>query len=387
MATRSRRRTVKTRAGRKRPRPKAPKEKRPRRRTQPARKRRDVARPTTPEPGEPGAPSFDLLWDTFSGYQRTAALKAAIELDVFTAIAVGATTLEALAGRCQASVRGLRALLGHLVMDGFLTRDGDRYALSATSAVFLDRNAPSFVGSAITFIASPPVADAFARLTEAVRLGATAIPDNGGLAPEHPMWVEFARAMAPLAGATAKLLANLLDVERSPGGDVLDVAAGHGLFGITLAQANPRVEVTALDSPNVLAVAEENARQAGVATRFHTRPGSAFEVPFGGPYELVLLPNFLHHFDPRTCEQLLAKAHAALSPGGRVVIVEFVPDDDRLGPPAAVRFALVMLASTPAGDAYTFAEYRAMLQHAGFGRATLHELVPSPARVVIAGKR
>ena len=381
MATRSRRRTVKTRTGRKRPRPK-----RARRRTRPARTRRAVARLDTPERGETGEPSFDLLWDTFSGYQRTAALKAAIDLDVFTAIAAGATTLDALAPRCQASVRGLRALLGHLVMDGFLTRDGDRYGLSPTSAVLLDRNVPSFVGSAITFIASPTVVDAFARLTEAVRLGATAIPDNGSLAPEHPMWVEFARAMAPLAGATAKLLGNLLDVERSPGGDVLDVAAGHGLFGITLAQANPRIEVTALDWPNVLTVAKENARQAGVATRFHTRPGSAFEVPFGGPYDLVLLPNFLHHFDPRTCEQLLAKAHGALSPGGRVVIVEFVPDDDRLGPPAAVRFALVMLASTPAGDAYTFGEYRAMLQHAGFGRATLHELVPSPARVVIAGK-
>src|SRR5262249_2227750 len=234
------------------------------------RTRRDVTWRAVPERGEPGAPSFDLLWDSFSGYQRTAALKAAIDLDVFTAITAGATTLDALAGRCHASVRGLRALLGHLVMDGLLTRDGDQYGLSATSAAFFDRSAPSFVGSAITFIASPTINDAFARLTEAVRLGATAIPDNGSLAPEHPMWVEFARAMAPLAGATAMLLANLLDVERFPGGDVLDVAAGHGLFGITLALANPRVEVTALDWPNVLAVAEENARRAGVATRFHT---------------------------------------------------------------------------------------------------------------------
>src|SRR5215831_11386573 len=100
MATRTRRRTVKTRKGPKRPRPKArtAKRKRPRRIT---RTRRDVARRALPERGEPGAPSFDLLWDSFSGYQRTAALKAAIDLDVFTAIAAGATTLDALAGRCH----------------------------------------------------------------------------------------------------------------------------------------------------------------------------------------------------------------------------------------------------------------------------------------------
>ncbi|HLK09763.1 MAG TPA: methyltransferase [Candidatus Binatia bacterium] len=341
---------------------------------------------TTPVAKETRGPAFDVLWDAFGGYQRTAALKAAIELDVFTAIAAGATTLEALAVRCQAAERGLRALLGYLVADGFLTRTGDRYGLSPTAAVFLDRNAPTYVGSAIGFLASPAALEGFARLTDAVRLGATALPGDAALAPEHPMWIEFAKAMAPLAGTVARLLANLLGVERLRGGSALDVAAGHGLYGITLAQLNPRLEVTALDWRNVLAVAEENARRAGVAERFRTLAGNALEVPLGGPYDLVLVPNFLHHFDPATCERFLAKAHAALSPGGRVVIVEFVPDEDRLGPPAAVRFSLVMLAATPGGDAYTFSEYQAMLRRAGFARATLHDLLPSPARVVLAAR-
>jgi len=218
------------------------------------------------------------------------------------------------------------------------------------------------------------------------RRGGTAIPGGGGVAPEHPMWVEFARAMAPLAGMASALLANLLDVEHAPAWKVLDVAAGHGLFGITLARMNPKLHVTALDWPNVLTVARDNARAAGVAERFDPLPGSAFDVPFGGPYDVILLPNILHHFDQSACERLLKKAHGALVPGGRVVIVEFVPDDDRSGPPDAVRFALVMLAGTPAGDAYTFGEYRTMLAHAGFGSPSLHELAPSPARVVIVGR-
>jgi len=331
-------------------------------------------------------PSIELLWNTFTGYQRTFALKAAIELDVFTQIAAGARTIEALAAHCHAAPRGLRALLNHLTMDGFLTRDGDAYGLTATAAAFLDRSSPGYLGSGITFVASPMIVEGFTRLTDAVRRGGTAVPNDGTLAPEHPVWIEFARAMAPLAGMSALLLGNLLDAEHAPPWKLLDIAAGHGLFGITLARLNPHAEVTALDWRNVLAVAEENARLAGVASRYRTIPGSAFDVDWGDGYDLVLLPNFLHHFDPPTCERLLAKAHAALAPDGRVVIVEFVPDDDRMGPADAVRFGLVMLAGTAGGDAYTFPELSAMLRNTGFDRPTLHDLSPAPARVVIAAR-
>jgi len=329
-------------------------------------------------------PSLSLVWDTFCGYQRTAALKAAIELDVFTQIATGTTTLEAIAERCQAAPRGLRALLDHLVIDGFLLRDARGYHLSATAAAFLDRNAPGYLGSAVTFVTAPRIVEGFTKLTEAVRRGTSAVTEDGALAPENPVWVEFARAMAPLAGMTAMLLGNLLEIERAPSWKVLDIAAGHGMFGITLARLNAGVRVIAVDWKNVLAVAEDNARTANVTERFQTRPGSAFEVAFGDGYDLVLLPNFLHHFDPATCERLLTKVRAALAPGGRVVIVEFVPNDDRSGPADAVRFSLVMLAGTPAGDAYTFAEYQRMLSNAGFRQPTLHDLAPSPARVVMA---
>lgn len=329
------------------------------------------------------AVSFELLWSAFTGYQRTAAIKAAIELDVFTAIGEGATTLDAIATRCEASRRGLRILLDHLTVDGFVARDGERYRLSPTAAALLDRNAPAYVGSAITFIASPFVRAGFDRLTDAVKQGGSVVTD-GSMTPEHPMWVEFARAMAPLAGMSALLLANVLEIERAAPLRVLDVAAGHGLYGITIARLNPAAEVTGVDWANVLAVAAENARLAGVADRWRPLAGSALDVDLGGPYDLVLLPNILHHFDVATCERLLARAYGALVPGGRVAIVEFVPNEDRMGPPDAVRFGLVMLAGTPGGDVYTFAEYERMLAKAGFRDATLHDLVPTPGRVVVA---
>jgi 2-polyprenyl-3-methyl-5-hydroxy-6-metoxy-1,4-benzoquinol methylase len=190
--------------------------------------------------------------------------------------------------------------------------------------------------------------------------------------------------MSAWAALAAELLAGLVGEPAGPGRRVLDVAAGHGLFGIALARRHPGTEVVALDWRPVLAVAEENARRAGVADRYRLLPGSAFEVDLGTGYDLVLLTNFLHHFDAPTCEGFLRRVRPALAQGGRVVALEFIPDEDRVSPPEAAAFGLVMLATTPRGDAHTFADYERMFRAAGFGRVERHDLPPSPQGVVIA---
>ncbi len=125
-------------------------------------------------------------------------------------------------------------------------------------------------------------------------------------------------------------------------------------------------------------------RGAGIGERYRTIAGSAFEVPLGGPYDLVLLPNFLHHFDRPTCEGFLERVRAALAPGGRAVTVEFVPDEGRVSPPYAVMFSLVMLCSTPAGDAYTFSELDSMFRRAGFTGSELRAPSPAGPQVIIS---
>ena len=158
---------------------------------------------------------------------------------------------------------------------------------------------------------------------------------------------------------------------------VLDIAAGHGLFGIEIAKPNPQARVTGLDWAPVLRVALDNARKAGVQDRYDMLPGSAFEVDFGGPYDAVLLTNFLHHFDQATCVKVRAR------PGGRAATLEFVPNEDRVSPPIPAAFAMNMLASTPAGDAYTLSELTAMYREAGFGGVTAHPIPMSPHTVVM----
>ncbi len=332
----------------------------------------------------PGPPSPALFFDTVSAFQRTEALKAAVDLDLFTHVAAGRTTAADLAAACGASPRGVRILADYLTILGFFQKGGDRYALTPDADAFLNRTSPAYLGGALEFLLTPSLRECFQSLTAAVRKGGTATSAEGTVSPDNPVWVAFARAMAPMMRLPAELLAGLVGGAADRPLRVLDVAAGHGVFGITVARRFPNARVTALDWAAVLAVAAENAKAEGVADRVTFLPGSAFEVDWGGPYDVVLLTNFLHHFDLPTCDRLAAKARAALAPGGRAVTLEFIPDTDRVTPPATATFALTMLATTAAGDAYTFAEYERVFAAAGFARSEFHPLPPTTQQAVVS---
>jgi 2-polyprenyl-3-methyl-5-hydroxy-6-metoxy-1,4-benzoquinol methylase len=208
--------------------------------------------------------------------------------------------------------------------------------------------------------------------------------DEGTVGVENPIWVEFARSMAPMMMMPSERISLLVGAHKGGKCRVLDIAAGHGLFGIDIARHNPDAEIVALDWASVLEVAQENAKKSGVESRYSTIAGSAFDVEFGEGYDLVLLTNFLHHFDPPTNEELLRKVHAALAPSGRAVTLEFVPNDDRVTPPEAATFSMIMLGSTPHGDAYTFAEIERMFSNAGFRSSEHFRQPPMPESVIIS---
>jgi 2-polyprenyl-3-methyl-5-hydroxy-6-metoxy-1,4-benzoquinol methylase len=331
-------------------------------------------------------PSPQLFFQTVSSYQRTEALKAAIELEVFTAIGEGNTSASQVAQRCKTSERGMRILCDFLCIMGFLNKDESSYSLTQDSAVFLDRRSPAYLGGATEFMLTDKLTDNFKNFAEVVRKGGSLDEDGGTVAPDNPIWVKFARAMAPLMAMPAELMAKLVDPAADGKLKILDMAAGHGLFGIAFATNNQQAEVVALDWPKVIEVAKENASQAGVADRYSAIEGSAFDVDYGNGYDLVLLTNFLHHFDAPTCETLLKKVHAALAEGGRAVTLEFVPNEDRISPVDAAAFSVMMLGSTPSGDAYTFSDLEQMFANAGFASSEFHELPPTIQRVVVSRK-
>ena len=331
-------------------------------------------------------PSPVLFFETINAYQRTAALKAGIDLDLFTAIAEGNNSVAALAKRCSAHEHGIRILCDYLTILGFISKNSERYSLTQDSAIFLDKRHPAYMGSAVDFLLSPNLTDGFKDLAAAVRKGGTTLPNDGTVGPDNPIWVKFARAMVPLMAMPAELMAKLVNGASQEKMKILDVAAGHGIFGIMFAKLNPNAEVVALDWANVLQVATENAQKFGVAGRHKTLPGSAFDVEYGSGYDLVLLTNFLHHFDTPTCETLLKKVYAALKPGGRAVTLEFVPNEDRVTPPGSAAFSIMMLGTTPHGDAYTFSELERMFKNAGFSRSENHPLLPTMQSAIISWK-
>lgn len=331
-------------------------------------------------------PSPQLFFQTMNAYQQTQALKAAIELEVFTSIGEGNSTAAEIAVRCKTAERGMRILCDFLCIMRFLTKDHNRYSLTPDSAMFLDKRSPAYLGAATEFISTDQLIDNFKNLADVVRNGGSLDPDGGTVAPDNPIWVKFARGMAPMMALPAQLLAKLVNPTADRPLKILDIAAGHGLYGLAFAKNNPQASIVALDWPNVLEVAKENARNAGVSDRYATIPGSAFDVDYGTGYDLILLTNFLHHFDPPANETLLRKVHAALAEGGRAVTLEFVPNEDRISPPESAAFSMMMLGSTPSGDAYTFPELERMLANAGFARSEMHELPPSIQRAVISEK-
>ena len=314
----------------------------------------------------PQQPTPERFLNAMNAHQQTEALKAAVELEVFTAIAEGNGTAAAIAKRCGAAERGVRTLCDFLTIHGFLTKNGTEYGLAADTAVFLNRKSPAYLGGAMEFLLSAQSREAFAKLADAVRRGGT-VMGEGSTVAENPEWVTFARAMMPLMRMPAQMVA----AELRKGGEahkVLDIAAGHGMYGISVAKENPDAQVYAADWKNVLEVAKSNAEAMGIGDRYHLIPGSAFETDFGSDYDVVLLPNFLHHFDVPTCTSLLTKVRAALKPGGRAAVLEFIPNDDRVTPPTAAAFSMVMLVNTQSGDAYTYAEIESMAKNAGFAR-------------------
>lgn len=332
------------------------------------------------------APSPQLFFETINAFHRTAALKAGIELGLFTAIGKDTPTAADLASRCACPERGIRILADNLVILGFLTKNDGRYALTPSSAVFLDKSSPGYLGDAVKFLHAPGLTEAYDDLAATVRSGRVHTSEHGTTAPDHPAWVEFARAMGPMMVPAAQGAAALALLDPSRDTRVLDISASHGIYGITMVKPHPRAHLVALDWESVLSVTEENAKAAGIADRFSKIVGDAFTVDLGSDYDVVLVPNFLHHFNIGQCTDFLRRVHAALRPGGMVIIIEFVPNDDRVTPPPAASFSLVMLGTTPEGDAYTFTEFATMLTDAGFQNAALHSLPPTAESAVLALK-
>jgi 2-polyprenyl-3-methyl-5-hydroxy-6-metoxy-1,4-benzoquinol methylase len=321
-----------------------------------------------------------MVW----GFAPAFIVDAAVNCGVFDHLAERSRTAQELASESGASVRGLTAILNALVGLDFLTRKGERYALTPESSSFLVSTKPGYHGLFVHH-ATQQMLPHWLRLTEAVQSGRPVFAVNQRQRGQD-FFAKFVEGLFPLGYKAAQVLGAHLGVPktRKPV-SVLDLGAGSGVWGIALAQQSPLVQVRAVDWPGVLEVTKSIAKRHGIADRLQTAAGDLLQADFGTGHDLAIIGHILHSEGRERSRQLLRKTLAALEPGGTLAIAEFVPNDERTGPPLPLMFAVNMLIHTEAGDTFTFKEMAGWLREAGFINVRRLE-APAPSPLILANR-
>ncbi|WP_440103954.1 methyltransferase [Streptosporangium sp. H16] len=332
--------------------------------------------------------SRESLLGMMQAYKTTSLLRTGVSMGVFDCLAEGPVDAETAAGRLGSNPRGMRILLNALAAVGLVEEKAGRFELPAGAEEFLVNKSPGYLGDMVRIMASDWEWDALKRLDEAVRHGGTVMEEHAET-PGYGYWEDFAAYAVVVARPTAEVAAEALKpwAEGREKLDVLDVACGHGMYGLTLAQHNPQAQVWALDWPNVLPLTEQHAERMGVLDRLHRLPGDMFEVPLGGPYDIVLVTNVLHHFSEERAGELLNRLAPAVKPDGKIVLVGFTLGDE--GPaedPAPHLFSILMLSWTFEGEVHSIAAYDRMLAAAGFTGGRRYDVPGLAFRVLVADK-
>ncbi|HET9254993.1 MAG TPA: class I SAM-dependent methyltransferase [Pseudonocardiaceae bacterium] len=298
----------------------------------------DIAASPSPEPVSP-----EPLMRMMGGLQVTAILRAGVQLGIFDQIATGKDQPGSIAAATGADERGTRILLDALAALGLLKRE-DSYQLTPLADTFLVTGRPGYLGGVVNITAESWTWSAYPRLAEAVARGGT-ILDRHAETPGHEFWEVFAPSSTGMAAPAAQVLAELIRewADQREELEILDIACGSGLYGLTLAAQHPMAHATLLDWANVLEHTKDNVERLGLRERTSFIDGDVFEVALGGPYDLIVASQIFHHFSEQRCLELLCRLAPALKPGGRLVIHDFVsgrlPADD----PAPYLFSVVML--------------------------------------------
>ncbi|MGH9689907.1 MAG: methyltransferase [Candidatus Acidiferrales bacterium] len=310
-------------------------------------------------------------------------LLTAVQLGVFSHIADGARTAEEVARAAQASDRGTRMLLDALVGFKLLGKHNGAYSLSPLAAKFLVRESPDYMGA---FWETDGLWEGWGHLTEAVRSGkpAHAVFE---LAEAEKFFSVLTRTLHVQNSLQAQRLAQAIGAGSAHRGmRVLDVGCGSGVWGIAVAEADPDARITAQDLPEVLGQTKKYLEKHGVIRQYDYLPGDMRQLEYpAGQYDLALLGHIVHGENEASARNLFGRLRAALKPGGRLAIIDMIPNDERTGPPFPLIFALNMFLHTENGGTYTFAEYTKWLTEAGFSRAEMQEIGEGSGVAAIVG--
>lgn len=324
-------------------------------------------------------PVFELA----VAYWRSCALFSALELSVFDVLAEGPLTLATLAARVGVPERSLKMLADALVALGLLVRDGDGLANGGLARTYLRSDAPESLRETVLFNARSYAA--WGKLTDAIRRGAPVVSPTAVLGDDPKATRNFVLAMHARAQGVARCLVDLLDLSGRR--RLLDLGGGSAAYAALLAAKYPGLDVTVVDLPGVLAVAEELLRDAPGRERIHLRPGDISKDGFGDSYDAALVSGVLHRTEGEGTAALLRKVADALAPGGLLAISDIFVGGDRRGPVLPELFSLHMLLTSDQGHSLPLDHVQAVLADIGLRVASATAYPPPlPHTLLVAAK-
>lgn len=328
------------------------------------------------------------LFELFSSHWTTAILASGVAQGIFGHIELGHTTVPQLAKATGLAERPLQALLDGLVAAGVITVTTGRYENTPVARDHLVPGKPAYMGGFARIVTSDGDGGMrqWSRLGDALTSNQPVSPETI-LAPDHPFWPELAVALQPLTVEVAEALVVPLGLASRKQARVLDVGGGSGAFALTWLPRNADARLTQIDWEPLNRLARAQLERAGHAARFTAIDGDMRTVDWGDDaFDFVVLSNVFHHEPPEGNVELLIKARRALAPGGRVLVSEFLIDDDRRGPAFALRFHAGMVLQTSHGRAYTQGDVRGWIAQAGFDEVEV-SVVHGLSTVVAGTKR
>ena len=313
------------------------------------------------------------------GFMASQALFAALELDVFGHLAGGPQTLEALAQATGVASHRLVALLSACVGLGLLGREDDRYVNAPASATYLVRSAPMYFGDYFRFQIARQIYPTLGHLDQA--LAGDRVDFYGKIqGPEDARQFSIAQHSGSLG--PAHVVAGLVDLAGCR--TLLDVGGGSGAFSIALCRRHPELRATILDFPSVGPTATELIGKTGLSERISFVEGDALTTPWPTGQDVVLMSYLLSAVAARHVGELLQRARRSLGPGGRLVLHDFMLDDDRTGPPVAALWLLNAITIDPDVASLTPGWLTERVAEAGFEGADVRHVITGITRLLQA---
>jgi SAM-dependent methyltransferase len=304
-------------------------------------------------------------------YWESAALMAAVELEVFTAIAHGHDTVETVARAVGISARNAERLLTALAAMTLLDRTGDRFTNAADVQRFLVKDGERYAGPWILF--TKPRWEAFGKLSEHLRRR-----EENHLGQYVEFRVDDARryhaATYSIGMGAARLFSRSVDLTGRK--LMLDLGGGSGAYSIVATKTWPGLKAIVLDLPPVAVVATEYIAKNDAADRVSAMPGDFTQTDFPKGADVVVMASNLPQYEPALIRLVVAKAFAAMAPGGEMHLIGETLHDDRRGPLSAALWGLNEAIQGSTGVAHTEGEVTGYLREAGFTQVTVHPFVP-----------